>query len=745
MAYVKAQLEVLQQIAATGLPLSGGSISAYIWDTSTPTPMYTSSAGAGSATSFTLNALGQPQSAGGTAVDIFLDSTVTYKFIIRDSAGTAVGPTIGPVYAGNASEDTVIADVSNASALALDVFMATNLSLYNFGVTTSSTTAAITSALQTAIDSASAAKLKLKIPAGTWLLTPATTQVWEGAGDMLCAALLKSNLFLWGDGIDNSVLKIANGVSSDGAPQQMAMFFTNSQLENIRMEGITIDMNGANNLISPNRGSGTYNRYNQAHIHVTGTVGGVAARVDGVHIDKCKFINTPGVTCIGMAQSNTASVTLGKVWRIIDCDFENNGLDSDDHSSIYAWADDVIVDNCRFVNSTMHGTTGNTGGVAAYEFHGAHQKVTNCIIKNYYQGCWMSGNQTSACNKNLFAHNTLYVKDFGVGFYRESASETAIHDIEIINNIMELSDDSTAEGLKAGIKLNASYTIYGVTIKGNRFTKTGTNESSCGLLLGPQSVAAQPHTLINFEDNEVVGMCFGGYIGTTVANGLGEIVFANNTMIDLDDTAAFPDIAGLAVNIVGSNTIDSLVFERNDVISRNGVCDRGLYIAQGIVTNLYYDGNNYKAMAVENYSQGSATINNYHGRYPTLYHSPVWKFGATTITLGNGTINGYWTKHNETCFYTAKLVAGSTTTFPSGTLNVSIPLASTLAGVKYIGECLVIDAGTGTRYQGQAVIDGTASVAVFEQSGGTFFTETSPITLTTSDELHICITYRVAD
>lgn len=98
MAYVKAQLEVLQQIAATGLPLVGGRISAYVWDTVTPQAMYTSSSGAGSAVYFTLNSLGQPQSAGGTAVDIFLDDTKVYKFIITDDDAIQVGPVIGPVY-----------------------------------------------------------------------------------------------------------------------------------------------------------------------------------------------------------------------------------------------------------------------------------------------------------------------------------------------------------------------------------------------------------------------------------------------------------------------------------------------------------------------------------------------------------------------------------------------------------------------------------------------------------------------
>lgn len=132
MSYVKAQLAVPQIEDANGNPASGYTISSYIWDTSTPTPMYTSSAGAGSATSFSLNSLGEPQTAGGTACDIFLDSAIVYKFIIRDAGGAQVGPTIGPVYAGNVSTYTVTAD-NTTSALALSQHLAFNVTIKHYG------------------------------------------------------------------------------------------------------------------------------------------------------------------------------------------------------------------------------------------------------------------------------------------------------------------------------------------------------------------------------------------------------------------------------------------------------------------------------------------------------------------------------------------------------------------------------------------------------------------------------------
>jgi len=135
MSYTKAQLTVPQREDANGNPASGYTISSYIWDTSTPTPMYTSSAGAGSATSFTLNSLGEPQTAGGTACDIFLDTSVTYKIIIRDAGGVQVGPTVGPVKPsdGTATTITFLQSGTGAVEREANAKMGEELSVADFG------------------------------------------------------------------------------------------------------------------------------------------------------------------------------------------------------------------------------------------------------------------------------------------------------------------------------------------------------------------------------------------------------------------------------------------------------------------------------------------------------------------------------------------------------------------------------------------------------------------------------------
>ena len=86
---------------ANGDPLSGGSIEFYLTGTSTPTPIYFDSAGSASATSVTLNSLGNPQTSGGTAAELYFDTGIIYKLIRKDSAGTEIPPTFDPFQAPN--------------------------------------------------------------------------------------------------------------------------------------------------------------------------------------------------------------------------------------------------------------------------------------------------------------------------------------------------------------------------------------------------------------------------------------------------------------------------------------------------------------------------------------------------------------------------------------------------------------------------------------------------------------------
>lgn len=87
--YYPATAFVPQFLSDTGIPLSGGSISAFVAETSTPTPMYIDFDGTSAGAVITLNARGEPQVSGNTVI-IWLDSAVEYKFQLKNASGVSI-------------------------------------------------------------------------------------------------------------------------------------------------------------------------------------------------------------------------------------------------------------------------------------------------------------------------------------------------------------------------------------------------------------------------------------------------------------------------------------------------------------------------------------------------------------------------------------------------------------------------------------------------------------------------------
>lgn len=682
--------------------------------------------------------------------DVFLSGS--YKFILTTSDDVEIWSVDNITQTNDASSLTVIAAVSNAVSLRLDEFMAANLSLLHFGVNTSSSSSSITTALNTAINSASAVKNKLKIPGGTWTITPATNQVWEGAGNMLCGMLLKNDLWLKGE--SNTVIKIANGISSDSSPTQMAMFFTNSQLSNIRFENLILDMNGTNNPISPNRGTGVYNRFNQAHIHVSGTVDGVAARIDGAVVKGCKLINSPGVTCIGMAQSNTSGITLGKYWKIIENTFENNGIDTDDHSSIFGWAEYVQIGGNIAKNSTMYD---GKGANVFYECHGAWQEICDNIVENYNQFSWCATNNTNTTENVIYSNNLAKVREIGTGFYRLTTSTALLKKIKIRGDIYNLTDDSTAAPVKYGVLLSGGFADAAVTdidIEDVLTTKTGVNYPSAAVGIGSAAnIAGQKHSRIRVKRCGSIGTNFGVLINTNATNGLGEIEVTGGNY-QTAPTSTYTQGIGIYVNLSGSNTIDTLTIGEDHFDGSNNGMHRGIYLEQGTITDLHLRPCTYQGMITSDYSEGSVTITRRHGYFPQMSYTPVFSFG-TPITLGNGTIIGKYVKNGQLVTVDVKLIIGSTTVIPVGNLSFTLPIDSISSGTTYLGQCRLADSSdSNKRYQGQLSIDGTGASASLERdtalyslgpsAGAIFFTDDHPITIAAGDEITASISYNVS-
>ena len=114
MAYVKGQPFKPQFIDPnTGLMLSAGTIEFYVGDTTTPTPYYTDSTGTVGGTSLELDAGGKPPT------DIFFDTAITYKLVLKNGAGTPI-ETLYPFQVSNTSH---VRHTDNTTTYSLDEYL----------------------------------------------------------------------------------------------------------------------------------------------------------------------------------------------------------------------------------------------------------------------------------------------------------------------------------------------------------------------------------------------------------------------------------------------------------------------------------------------------------------------------------------------------------------------------------------------------------------------------------------------
>ena len=611
-----------------------------------------------------------------------------------------------------------------------------------------------TLAIQNAIDAGAALGRTVYFPAGTYLVVPATLKDWEGTplgeGQMTCAFIMKSNMSLLGD--IGATIKLANSVSTLAAPKRVALFFTNVPLQNLSFVGLTMDMNGLNNRISP-LAPASYNRYNQAMIHVTGTISGVAARCDNVFIDNCKFLNTAGTSCVVMAQSNSVGVTLGQNWTITNCLFQNNGLDTDDHSSVFAWAENVKCENNTFTADTMfpNGISGNSGSFVAYEVHGANQRFANNLISNYWQGMWVASNLTSQAANIIISNNTFSpVKWYAIDFFRSSATETEINRVLIEGNTV-LVDDTTLTGVvptfKAAFQIASFYRVQNVQISNNFCSKTGANIPSIGILITPQGNANNDHRNIIIRDNAFSN--FGSGIATFInsTNGMGPLEISNNYIRNCSDAPGYATPQGVAIGLSGvaplATAYEALFISNNTFIDDRTVkqMDFGIRLDQVTVTNLNVQRQKYLGMVTGNYAEASTTVTNRFGYYEYITFTPVWKAGGVAITLGDGSRNASYTVDEKQVTINAVLVVGSTTSFGAGVITLDLPFTTNANPLGYIGTWRIFDDNTSTYYFGGAVSVNNDTGVGLQLNNGSNVTNTSPITFAAGDNIYLQLTY----
>ncbi|KQM97350.1 hypothetical protein [Sphingomonas sp. Leaf226] len=487
--------------------------------------------------------------------------------------------------------------------------------------------------IQIAIDAAALQRRRLHFPAGLYNIAPREAFEAEGGTCQRCFAI-RSYMDLYGEA--GATFRIVDGVSTDAAVVFMCMFGTNEQLSNVSWRGLEMDMNGQKNLISPNRASGVYSLINQAMIFVTGTPGGNAALINDVLIDLCIFKNTPGVSCIVGAQSNSYNVALGRRWTITRNKLLNGGLDTVDHTAIYGWIADANVTWNLFENDKPFITT---GGLVAYEIHGANTKFTHNTVRRFWQGMWIDNNQSERVEDVLVTDNLFdQIKCYGVLFFGINLIVEQTRRVKIMRNTVVF-DNLVHPGIDLKIGFGAVTTPRGqseIEISGNTVQSGGSAVGTASVVMSAPTRAGELHTQVTIDDNTSYSTTFGEVLLTNPTCGLGTISIRRNKRFNLSPGGAFLLPIGLSVGFTtAASQIDFLSIGGNQCTDDRtpSSCAYGTRI-EGQIGVLDYQPETFRGMTQGNYVEASPAIAKRSGVFDSAfsYDPPSLVDGASVIT-----------------------------------------------------------------------------------------------------------------
>jgi len=424
-----------------------------------------------------------------------------------------------------------------------------------------------TSEIQRAINETARDGAELIIPAGTYWLVPMQSLMHADPSFACHAALrLRSSLRLRAEPGAHFVM--AAGLSSDTAPRAMVMFGADDPLSDISISGLTMDMNGATNPISPRRRERIFSRLPQAHIFVSGGTGQEAARIDNCHIARCLFTGSPGVSCIVSGQSNAADAVIGRGWLITSNRFSSNGFDTDDHSSIFGQTNTMVIRNNRFDNPAVYN---GTGGNTAHEVHGADHLFERNKVHNYLRGVWVSSSYAAPTTGTKILNNEFRTMFYGVDFFRDSNRLEKITGTTIMGNDFFFDDSDYPDlDLKAAVQVASPYAQSMINISANSVTKTGAGLASAFLVIAQGQNGPGVHDLIDAIDNQGSGLTFGIFLRTSPTSGLGRLRFLDNRWTGLRPAGAFAIAAGCIAEHTGAiQPIASLTIGGGDSIGES--------------------------------------------------------------------------------------------------------------------------------------------------------------------------------
>lgn len=134
---------------------------------------------------------------------------------------------------------------------------------------------------------------------------------------------------------------------------------------------------------------------------------------------------------------------------------------------------------------------------------------------------------------------------------------------------------------------------------------------------------------------------------------------------------------------------------------------------------------------------------------PFTAYTPTWTSSGTAPAIGNGTIVGRYARVGKSVIGTVTFVAGSTTTFGTGSYRFSLPISAAGSAGVLIGNCNGFDASATASSLAVARIQASGAMEFIYPAAwptGTFTTvgETSPWTWADGDSIQVNFAYEAA-
>jgi Pectate lyase superfamily protein len=267
-----------------------------------------------------------------------------------------------------------------------------------------------------AIRRALAAESSVYVPAGTYLLKTYMTPRPTFAPADFMFGLRDGQAITAAPG---ALFKVADGSLLQSSADWGGNVFLVDAKRDITISGLTLDMNGINNLVPAGRVVTGYGLYMSNAHHVV--------------LRHLMMRNTPGRNYV-VAQNGGDDI------KVVDSEFRNGGTSipgnthQDDFSALYLTADDVTIDRVAITHDRQ--PFHFSGGI---ELHGSRESVTNSDIRRSWPAVYIGPDGDShlaSMRDTTVTHNNFIECGRGVVFSSEGTG--TIDKVDISNNVFRM-------------------------------------------------------------------------------------------------------------------------------------------------------------------------------------------------------------------------------------------------------------------------------------------------------------------